>query len=237
MAHQKFSAAEREAIWLAHEKKCAYTRELIDVSSFHIDHIVPENLADDSRKFEETKAKLNLGAAFDLTGFGNLLPSKPGANEQKSSIVMEPARIHYFLAIAADKKAEIEQRLQQIEKRRNRGRALILLQQCLERGELSAEEARRILEEHGEEPHEIFRLVEALEFADATEVNAVAKADIEDLRRRPGNKWWAWVDLNHRPRPYQGSVVRFYNNIQDRGDCQSTRKSYKTSYSVGWIVG
>jgi hypothetical protein len=45
MANQKFSAAEREAIWLAHEKKCAYTRELIDVSSFHIDHIVPENLA------------------------------------------------------------------------------------------------------------------------------------------------------------------------------------------------
>jgi hypothetical protein len=33
MANHKFSAAEREAIWLAHEKKCPYTRELIDVSS------------------------------------------------------------------------------------------------------------------------------------------------------------------------------------------------------------
>jgi len=50
---------------------------------------------------------------------------------------MEPARIHYFLAMAVDKKAKIEQQLQQIEKRRNRGRALILLQQCLERRELS----------------------------------------------------------------------------------------------------
>lgn len=185
MAHQKFSAAEREAIWLAHEKKCAYTRELIDVSSFHIDHIVPENLADDPQKFEETKAKLNLGAAFELTSYGNLLPCKPGANGQKGSIIMEPARIHYFLAIAADKKAKIEQQLQQIEKRRNRGRALILPQQCLERRELSVEDVGRILEEHGEEPQEIFRLVEALKFADATEVNAVAKADIEDLRQRP----------------------------------------------------
>jgi hypothetical protein len=45
------------------------------------------------------------------------------------------------------------------------------------------------------------------------------------------------VDLNHRPRPYQGSVVRFYNNIQDRGDCQTTRKSYKTQVFVGWVVG
>jgi hypothetical protein len=47
-----------EAIWLAHEKKCVFARELIYVSSFHIVHIVPENLADDPQKFEETKAKL-----------------------------------------------------------------------------------------------------------------------------------------------------------------------------------
>jgi len=30
-------------------------------------------------------------------------------------------------------------------------------------------------------------------------------------------KWWAWVDLNHLPRPCQRSVVRFYNGLQDRG--------------------
>jgi hypothetical protein len=70
MASQKFSAAEREAIWLAHEKKCAYTRELIDVSRFHIDHIVPENLADDPQKFQETKLKLNLGEDFERKSRG-----------------------------------------------------------------------------------------------------------------------------------------------------------------------
>jgi len=41
------------------------------------------------------------------------------------------------------------------------------------------------------------------------------------------------VDLNHRPRPYQASLVRFYNNLKDRGDCQTTRKSYKTY--VLWV--
>ena len=52
--------------------------------------------------------------------------------------------------------------------------------------------------------------------------------------------WWAWVDLNHRPRPYQGCVNRFYKvykNLQDRGDCQTPRKSCKTSHFVGWVVG
>ncbi len=49
--------------------------------------------------------------------------------------------------------------------------------------------------------------------------------------------WWAWVDLNHRPRPYQGNAVRSYKNLQARGGCPSTCKSHKTTQIVGWIVG
>jgi len=36
------------------------------------------------------------------------------------------------------------------------------------------------------------------------------------LRAGPFVLWWSWVDLNHRPRPYQGCVNRFYNASQDR---------------------
>ena len=32
----------------------------------------------------------------------------------------------------------------------------------------------------------------------------------------------------------QCSVVRLYNNLKDRGDCQTTRKSYKTWIFVVW---
>jgi hypothetical protein len=49
--------------------------------------------------------------------------------------------------------------------------------------------------------------------------------------------WRAWVELNHRPRPYQRIVVRFYNNPQDHGDCQITRKSCKKWVFVGWVLG
>jgi hypothetical protein len=40
-----------------------------------------------------------------------------------------------------------------------------------------------------------------------------------------------------RPLPCQSSVIRFYNDLQLRGGCLSTRKSCKTSLFVGWIVG
>jgi hypothetical protein len=41
----------------------------------------------------------------------------------------------------------------------------------------------------------------------------------------------------HDGSEYQGSAVRFYNNIQERGHYHTLRKSYKTSRTVGWVVG
>lgn len=74
MSTQKFSAAEREAIWLAHGKKCAYTGKLLDVSNFHIDHIIPESLTKDSAALKDKIAKLNLPVDFNIHGYENLLP-------------------------------------------------------------------------------------------------------------------------------------------------------------------
>ena len=36
----------------------------------------------------------------------------------------------------------------------------------------------------------------------------------ENHRINTADFWWAWVDLNHRPGPYQDSVVRSYKNLQ-----------------------
>ena len=185
MSSQKFSASQREAFWLAHAKKCAYTRELLDVSSFHIDHIVPEGLADDPIELERMKVMLRLDKDFDLYGYENLLPCRSGANLQKGSLVLDEPHTHFFLGIAASKKSEVKVNLEKIEKRNIRGKALILLQQCLERGQLSPSEVVKILEDHNEQPQEIFRLIEGLQFADATEIRTVAKTDIDDLRSRP----------------------------------------------------
>ncbi|WP_251961815.1 hypothetical protein [Pseudomonas sp. Marseille-Q5299] len=185
MSKQAFTAAQREAIWLAHSRKCAYTRELLDISNFHIDHVVPETLADKSVLLEETLARLGLPKEFDLFGWGNLLPCRPGANLQKSATVFEPAQIHFFLGVAASKKQEVVDNLEKIERRKNRGRAIILLQQCLERGELSAEEVGRLLEEYAEAPEAIFELLEGLQFTDEEEVTVVSKSDLESLLDRP----------------------------------------------------
>ena len=185
MSSQKFSASQREAIWLAHQKKCAYTRELLDVSSFHVDHILPENLATNPTELNRLKTALGLSQHFDIHGYGNLLPCRPGANLQKGSLVFDVAPTQFFLGIAAAKKVDVEANLERIERRNVRGKALILLQQCLERGDLNAEEVASILEQYASEPEHIFDLIEGMHFADASEVRSLAKADIKSLRDRP----------------------------------------------------
>lgn len=185
MSSQKFSALQREALLLAHERKCAYTREPLDVSGFHIDHVIPESVAADPTEFALTKTRLGLPNDFDVYSYENLLPCRPGANLQKGSRLLDPAPTLYFLGIASAKKSLVEAHLAGIEKRNTRGKALILLQQCLESGSLTAPEVAKILEEYTVRPEEIFTLLDVMKFADTTEVRAIAKADIDALRDRP----------------------------------------------------
>jgi hypothetical protein len=86
LADQKFSAVLREAIWIAHSKKCAYTHELVDLASMHVDHIILESVAAKPEEFAVVRTALGLPADFDLFGLENLLRAKAGANLQKGDL-------------------------------------------------------------------------------------------------------------------------------------------------------
>ena len=179
MSTQKLSAAEREAILLAHEKKCAYTRKLLDESNFHIDHIIPESLTKDPAALKNKIAELNLPDDFNIHGYENLLPCWPGANYQKSDLILH--NLNFYLSIAAAKKEKIETNLECIEKRNNSGKGFILLQQHIERGDIDRDKAEEIFQQYSECPAAIFELIESMPFANSSEVKSIAKADIESL--------------------------------------------------------
>lgn len=181
MSKQQFSVIEREAIFVAYGKKCAYTREPLDFGTFHIDHILPESLSDDPVRFEEIRTQLNIGE-FNLSGFGNLVPCKPEINLQKGHLVLEPAHVHYFLGIAASKTTTIENNIALIAARNAKGKALILLQRCLDNGQLTVKEVAALLDKYQDNTEEIFNLIVNMRFADATEVSVISKSDIEGVK-------------------------------------------------------
>jgi len=184
MSKQQFSTIEREAIFVAYGKKCAYTREPLDFATFHIDHILPESLSEDTVRFEEIRKQLNIGE-FNLRGFGNLVPCKPEINLQKGHLVLEPAHVHFFLGVAASKITAIEKNIVLISARNAKGKTLILLQRCLDTGQLTVKEVAELLDKYQENTEEIFSLIVNMRFADENEVSVISKSDIEGIKDLP----------------------------------------------------
>lgn len=148
----------------------------------HVDHIIPEKLADLPQEWAHLRTELGLTAGFDLFGLENLLPAKAGANLQKADLTMDPAAAHFFLAIAGAKKPDVERNIERIERRIQTGRTFIMLQQLMESGQIHAGEVAAML---SSSPADVFKLVESMQFADKTEVLSISKAALEDLRGRP----------------------------------------------------
>lgn len=225
MSTQKFSAIEREAIWRAYSEKCVYTRGLLDISSFHIDHIIPETLLDDPSELDKTLKACGLDNTFDVRGWENLVPCQPGANLQKSSIVFDPSHVRYFLGVASARKADVVEQIAKIENARKRGKAVVLLQQALETGKLTPDEVAQILQQHIGEPDEIFELLEAMTLVDSTEVRAIARSELEDLRDAPVNLI-----------PDQGlNGVELTGPSGDKRTCRTCRE-YDTAMNEGYYA-
>lgn len=128
---------------------------------------------------KEKIAELNLPDDFNIHGYENLLPCCPIANYQKGNLIL--SRPDFYLGIATARKDIVEFNLDRIEKRQNRGKASILLQQQLELGNLSHGEVAEILQQYSERPEVIFELIESMQFANSSEVKSIAKADIDSL--------------------------------------------------------
>ena len=99
---EALTTAVRQAIWNAHERRCAYTSEPVDWSELEIDHIIAVR-GDDERK-SELGAKGIIAPDFDINGFENLLPTKRHRNNQKSNYIHNDASVVFFLGLADQRK-------------------------------------------------------------------------------------------------------------------------------------
>ena len=181
MSSQKFSFEEREALWLAYDKKCIYTSEPLEIDNFHIDHIIPEDYAKNLDEFRKLKNNLSLEECFDIFGYENLAPCKPGVNLRKNSSLFEKNVCIYYLSIAKHKKELVIGALEKIISRNNKGKATIRLIQYLDRGLLSRDDVTDILDKHSDSPQEIFSILKKIEFENSDDVDTVTKENIDEL--------------------------------------------------------
>jgi hypothetical protein len=144
MAEQKISAAQREAIFRAYDGKCFYTRVTLNISTFHIDHIIPERLLADPQRLLEVRAALQLPDGFDLRGYGNLVPTAPERNLQKSVVVFNEHDARYYLALAREKTWRVGEELAKITRRQTSSKIIVWLEEAIESGKLAPKDISRL---------------------------------------------------------------------------------------------
>ncbi|WP_139379416.1 HNH endonuclease [Zoogloea sp. LCSB751] len=108
MAKYRFSAKQRYAIFTVHGEKCYQCKKPIDLTSMHVDHVIPESLLNTPERLKEVLVEMGLPADFNLNSYANWLPSCAKCNIDKGAEVFEPTPlIQRTLSRAATKTEQV----------------------------------------------------------------------------------------------------------------------------------
>ena len=91
MAKYDFSEAERQAVINVHGTKCYICNILLDLSTFEVDHVIPESLQEDPSMLKQVTQQLGLPSGFSLNSAENWLPACRHCNGIKSSGIWLPS--------------------------------------------------------------------------------------------------------------------------------------------------
>lgn len=123
-----FSPAERYAVLSTHGPRCYIGGEPIDMLTFEIDHVIPEELLDHPDGLAEVLTQLGRPSDFGINSFGNWLPACGPCNKRKSAAVFEPSPlIQLHLQNAAGKAPQAQQACQVVVRNQELGKAVVTL--------------------------------------------------------------------------------------------------------------
>jgi len=112
MSSQTFTPIEREAIWTAYGKKCYYGEQPLEYKDVEIDHVVPEELLNDSERKTSVFAEYGLPDTFDIQGYGNLVPACSRCNGKKRANLFAKNKMAIILMQTQGKAATIQKEIE-----------------------------------------------------------------------------------------------------------------------------
>jgi hypothetical protein len=169
----------RIAIWRAHAKKCPYCGDLINLGELDIDHIVPENLNEDSVEFARVKVEFGLAPEFTLNSILNLVPAHRRCNLAKSGELFNPASARFYLDVASRKEAAVLRQIDSLKLQDRKERILSILRSALDTGSISLTDLADVQVSTG------FSLSAELEFFDGSTESKVRSESIDALLDKP----------------------------------------------------
>ena len=184
MSQQRFSDIERRALWEAHLKRCLYCRRPLLFNELFIDHVLPENLLADPKRWAEIKASHGLGATFDLQSEFNLAPACHSCNTDKLARILPPERVAIIFAKINDRVPEVLRLRRKYECAAGADDAMLGLICALQAGTISSDQVEKIVQRF-DTVNPNLTLYKSIEFLDGVVVSELSKADVEFLLDRP----------------------------------------------------
>jgi hypothetical protein len=108
----------REAIWKAHNKKCAYSQENLRYIDMDIEHIIPKSLKYQPEKLIRYLQEIGENEDFDLDSVYNLIPINSKVNQRKNNSLLPKKRAIYFLTLAEGKAEKVMENYDKNKKRK-----------------------------------------------------------------------------------------------------------------------
>jgi hypothetical protein len=133
------------ALWNAYGRKCFYTGDPVEFKDLEIDHLVPENIKEDSSEYRRLKSSKCLPDGFGINTTFNLVPTHHSNNRKKGQIRFQGKNLIFFLELIRSKQKSIELELEKLNKQAENEKALIGLLLRIEKGYLSKLEAISII--------------------------------------------------------------------------------------------
>jgi hypothetical protein len=134
-AKYRFSAAERFAVWEAHDGQCFWCGEPLVLAEVTVDHVIPELYAAKPDELARIRSHYALGDAFALNDFSNWVPAHQRCNRSKGTTLFRasPAMVA-ILERVGRRAARARTTRDKVEADRDKGRILGRLITAVEGG-------------------------------------------------------------------------------------------------------
>ncbi|GAA0775737.1 hypothetical protein GCM10009434_24120 [Brevundimonas olei] len=169
---------KRAAIWEAHDRRCMYTTEKIDVSVLAIDHLIPIN--DGGQTLARLRARNLVAANFDINGFENLIPTHGPRNRQKSEQVLEDEALVFFLQIARPRAERAAALYNELTERDRSLNGFLQLQAAAQRNSISVDDMFKVMK-HQSSGEVVIRMAPAIEGEAIYSANSAVASELMDM--------------------------------------------------------